>query len=47
MQQLDMKQTDVTVYVSSPSYRLANHDPLEVKSLKIIASQIFEQSKEK
>jgi len=40
---MELKKIDVAVYVSSHVEFEKNHDLLEVKSLKIIVSEIFEQ----
>jgi hypothetical protein len=43
MQRLELKDIDVAVFVTSHIDYEKKHDPLEVKSLKIIASQNFEE----
>ncbi len=42
-QKMELKKIDVEVYVSSNVETKKNHEILEVKSLKIVASEIFRQ----
>ena len=41
-QRMDLKEIDVSVFITSQFNNQKNHDLLKVKSLKIVASEIFE-----